>query len=223
MSGKLIVFEGIDGAGKSSQLLSVADWLKDLGYSVLSTKEPGGSSLGSSIRNLLLSIDSGDISARAELLLYAADRAQHIDMVIKPAIERGDIVLCDRFTFSTIAYQGYGRGIDLSLINSLNDIATGGIVPDLVLWFDVSPYLAMERTKSSGKLDRIESESLEFFRKVYQGYYRQYLNRGDLNMVRIYADYPEAVVSLMTKQVVEEFIHKNKTPEEVFISINKHY
>lgn len=216
MSGKLIVFEGIDGAGKSSQLLSVEEWLRDLGYSVFSTKEPGGSSLGSSIRNLLLSIDSGDISARAELLLYAADRAQHIDMVIKPAVERGDIVLCDRFTFSTIAYQGYGRGIDLSLINSLNDIATGGVVPDLVLWFDVSPHLAMERTKSIGKLDRIESESFDFFRRVYQGYYRQYLNRGDLNMVRVYADYPEAVVSLMTKQVVEDFLLKNKTPEEVF-------
>jgi len=133
---RFITFEGGDGSGKTTQLKALESHLRARGKSCLSTREPGGTSLGDLIRQVLLEVGKQPITSPTELFLYLADRAQHIHEVIIPALEQGKIVLCDRHTDSTLAYQGYGRGIDLGLLRSLNDIASQGIKPDLTLLFD---------------------------------------------------------------------------------------
>lgn len=171
MNGKLIVFEGGEGAGKTTQIESVYHWLTSSlqpSYTVKITREPGGTALGQEIRNLLLGKYAP--SDRAELLLYAADRAQHVAQDVKPALAQGMIVLCDRYTDSTIAYQGYGRGIDLELIAQLNEIATQGLESDLTLWLDVPAEIGLLRAQNRGKRDRIEQADLAFHQRVRQGF-----------------------------------------------------
>lgn len=186
MNGKLIVFEGGEGAGKTTQIESVYHWLTSSlqpPYTVKVTREPGGTALGQEIRNLLLGEHTP--SDRAELLLYAADRAQHVAQYIKPALAQGTIVLCDRYTDSTIAYQGYGRGLDLKLIAQLNEIATQGLESDLTLWLDVPAEIGLLRAKNRGKRDRIEQADFAFHQRVHQGFtilaqqYPQHIHRID--------------------------------------------
>ena len=179
--GRLIVFEGIEGAGKTTQLERTHRWLSNQTFNqtfedgtsptVVVTREPGGTQLGARIRQLLLDQPDGEtIPERAELLLYAADRAGHVSGFIEPHIARGAIVLCDRYTESTVAYQGYGRGLDLHLIDRLNDIATGGRKSDLTLWLDLDPAEGLRRARVRGQLDRMERENLAFHQRVRQGY-----------------------------------------------------
>ena len=137
------------------------------GRTVLLTREPGAKGLGVKLREILLNYD-GEVSPNCESFLFLADRAQHIDTIIKPAVERGEIVLCDRHTDSTVAYQGYGRGIDLNRINLLNDIATSGMKPDLTFIFDIDIDTSMSRVGK--EKDRMESAGVEFFKKVREGY-----------------------------------------------------
>lgn len=138
---------------------------------VVQTREPGGTALGTQLRSLLLEAKNRDpIVDRAELLLFAADRAQHIEQQIRPNLENGAIVLCDRFTMSTIAYQGYGRGLDIAMIQTLNTIATLGLVPDLTIWLDLDPAVGIQRVHDRGIINRMDRESLEFHRRVHQGY-----------------------------------------------------
>lgn len=165
--GLFITFEGADGCGKTTQLEMTANYLKGKGYDVITTREPGAEKLGKTLREILLHYD-GEISSRSELFLYLADRAQHIDMVVKPAIERGTIVLCDRHTDSTLAYQGYGRGLDLDQLKKLNNIAVNGCKPDLTLLYDVSVEVA--QTRVGKEKDRLESEGVIFHNKVRNGY-----------------------------------------------------
>lgn len=165
--GLFITFEGCDGCGKTTQLNLLADFLKEKGYKVLITREPGAFGLGEKIRELLLNHD-GEVSQRCESFLFLADRAQHIDKIVKPAVENGVIVLCDRHTDSTIAYQGYGRGLDIEELNKLNNLATGGMKPDLTLLFDVDSETSMKRVGSNK--DRMESAGIEFQKKVRAGY-----------------------------------------------------
>src|SRR5262247_4052558 len=143
---RFITFEGGDGSGKTTQLKTLENYLRARGRSCLSTREPGGTSLGQLIRQVLLEMGTQSITSPTELFLYLADRAQHIHEVVIPALKQGKIVLCDRHTDSTLAYQGYGRGIDLSLLRSLNDIASEGIKPDLTLLFDCPVEIALSRT-----------------------------------------------------------------------------
>lgn len=171
MCGKFIVFEGGEGAGKTTQIERVYDWLtSDLQppYTVKITREPGGTDLGQEIRHLLLGKHTP--SDRAELLLYAADRAQHVELDLKPALAQNTIVLCDRYTDSTLAYQGYGRGLDLKLIAQLNEIATQGLESDLTLWLDIPPEIGLLRAQNRGKRDRIEQADLAFHQRVHQGF-----------------------------------------------------
>ncbi len=147
MSGLLITFEGGEGSGKSTQVRLLSQRLQTLGWPCLCTREPGGTPLGQSLRELLLHKTDTRLDPLAELLLYAADRAQHITEVIHPALQAGHLVLCDRHTDSTLAYQGYGRGLDLSLIEQLNSIATQGIRPDITFWLNLSPDLGLARTR----------------------------------------------------------------------------
>ena len=165
--GLFITFEGTDGCGKTTQIELLKRYLEEKGYKVVLTREPGAKGLGEKLREILLNYD-GDVSSNCESFLFLADRAQHIDMLIKPAIERGEVVLCDRHTDSTVAYQGYGRGLDLNQIKMLNDIATNGVKPDMTFVFDIDIETAQERVGKTK--DRMESAGIEFFKRVRQGY-----------------------------------------------------
>lgn len=166
-NGLFITFEGADGCGKTTQLMLLAKYLKQHNYEVIVTREPGAKGLGEKLRDILLNYD-GEVSSKAELFLFLADRAQHMDVIIKPAVAAGKIVLCDRHTDSTVAYQGYGRGLDVERIKLLNDIATGGRKPDITFVFDIDVETSMQRV--GAEKDRMESEGQEFFNKVRNGY-----------------------------------------------------
>ena len=165
--GLFITFEGADGCGKTTQLNLLKDYLTAKGYAVILTREPGGKGLGEKIREILLNYD-GKVADRCESFLFLADRAQNIETIVKPAIESGKIVLCDRHTDSSVAYQGYGRGLDIEQIKMLNNLATGGKQPDLTLVFDVDIETSMQRV--GNKKDRMESSGKEFFNRVRNGY-----------------------------------------------------
>lgn len=160
-----ITLEGGEGVGKTTQQALLAERLQREGYACVSTREPGGTALGEALRELLLHGDP--LTPLAELLLYAADRAEHVNKVIAPALAVGQVVICDRFTDSTLAYQGYGRGLDLQQVRQLNHLATGGLQPHLTLWLDLPPEVGLART---GLADRLEQERLEFHRRVHQGF-----------------------------------------------------
>jgi dTMP kinase len=182
-----ITFEGIEGCGKSTQACLLRDFLQNRGKEVVLTKEPGGSRLGLELRRILLSVENQDLSEEAELFLYLADRAQHTHSVISPALKAGKVVISDRFTDSTIVYQGYGRGIDPDILNQLNIMAVKGILPDITFLLDLPVEAGLKRaldrniqknlTMSEG---RFEAESLEFHKKIRQGY----LTWADLNKNR---------------------------------------
>ena len=165
--GLFITFEGADGCGKTTQINLLKDYLENKGYSVLLTREPGGKGLGEKIREILLNYD-GIVADRCESFLFLADRAQNIEVIIKPAIEKGQIVLCDRHTDSSVAYQGYGRRLDIEQIKMLNNLATGGMQPDLTLVFDIDVETSMKRV--GNEKDRMESSGKEFFNRVRNGY-----------------------------------------------------
>lgn len=165
--GLFITFEGIDGCGKTTQLENVRKLLEENGIECVTTREPGALKLGSQIREILLHYD-GVVADNCEMFLFLADRSQHVETFIKPMLEEGKVVLCDRHTDSTIAYQGYGRGGDVEKLTELNKIATNGLVPDLTFLFDVSVETGHER---AGKdLDRLELAGKEFFERTRQGY-----------------------------------------------------
>jgi len=165
--GLFITFEGADGSGKSTQLKMAAEFLNTKGFEVVSTRDPGGTPLGLKIREILLHHD-GKIADKCELFLYLADRAQHIDEKIIPALEEGKVVLCDRYVDSTLAYQGYARGIDMQEILMLNNLVAKNLMPDLTFVFDVSSEVADKRVGSTK--DRLESEAKEFHQNVRHGF-----------------------------------------------------
>lgn len=204
MTGRLIVFEGVEGCGKTTQLKLLQEWLQSqLPNRVVATREPGGTQLGLGLRQLLLTERGQLIQDSAELLLYAADRAQHVEEVLKPRLASGAIVLCDRYTDSTIAYQGYGRGLSHSLIAQLNSIATGGLESDLTLWLDVDVEIGLARTRGRGKADRIEQETREFHRRVQQGYTE--IARASLQrIVRVNASLNEAGVQQQIQEILSQ-------------------
>ena len=175
MSGRFIVLDGVDGCGKSTQLDHLLQWLPGSGLlpdgaALVSTREPGGTPLGRSVRELLLHTRAEQAPApTAELLLYAADRAQHVERLIRPALDRGDWVISDRFSGSTLAYQGHGRGLDRQLIDQLESIATAGLQPDLTLWLTL-PLEESLRRRQGAQADRIEAEGQEFLQRVIDGF-----------------------------------------------------
>lgn len=170
MRARFITFEGGEGAGKSSNLAFVADWLRARGIEVLVTREPGGTPLAEKIRDVLLQPHDEPVAPDTELLLMFAARAQHLAEVIRPALARGCWVLCDRFTDATYAYQGGGRGLDMNTIAALEQLVQGDLRPDLTLLFDIPVAQGMARAGRRGALDRIEQESLAFFERIRQCY-----------------------------------------------------
>ena len=171
MKGRFISLEGIEGTGKSTQAKLLSDYLKEKGFDVVLTEEPGGTQIGLKIRELLLSVEHKGMTAVTELLLYNASRSQHIREIILPAISRGAIVITDRFTDSTIAYQGFGRGIDQGLIDSIDLIATERLRPDITILLDLDAEVGLKRNKGINKTDRLELEDLEFHQRVRNGYH----------------------------------------------------
>lgn len=165
--GLFITFEGADGCGKTTQIELLDKYLRAAGRDTLLTREPGSRGLGEKLREILLNYD-GEVSPTAESFLFLADRAQHVDCIIKPALKEGKIVLCDRHTDSTVAYQGYGRELDITQINYLNNIATGGLKPDLTIVFDIDVETSLARVGKNK--DRMESAGVEFFNRVRYGY-----------------------------------------------------
>ncbi|MGN0015322.1 MAG: dTMP kinase [Candidatus Gastranaerophilaceae bacterium] len=200
--GYFITFEGIDGCGKSTQLDNVYNFLTEKGIKCVKTREPGSLKLGSQIREILLHYD-GEVSNNCEMFLFLADRSQHIDTFIKPMIEEGTIVLCDRHTDSTVAYQGYGRQGNIQMLTELNKIATNGITPDLTLFFDVSVEVGHQRAGKN--LDRLELAGKEFFERTRHGYIelaKENPNRikvvnGEKSKESVYNDVKSLIIDLL--------------------------
>ena len=187
--GLFITFEGGDGCGKTTQIKLLDEYLKNKGYKTLLTREPGSIGLGEKVREILLNYD-GEVSSVCESFLFLADRAQNVDCIIKPALEEGTIVICDRHTDSSVAYQGYGRGLDIDRINMLNNIATSGLKPDLTIVLDVDVETSQARVGS--EKDRMESAGIEFFERVRKGY------------LEIAKQEPERVKVVDAKQTIED-------------------
>ena len=197
--GLFITFEGADGCGKTTQIKMLQEYLQYRGYEVVLTREPGSMGLGQKIRDLLLNYD-GEVSPVCESFLFLADRAQNVDIIVRRNIEMGRIVISDRHTDSSLAYQGYGRGLDVDRIDMLNNIATSGLKPDLTYVFDIDVETSMQRV--GNEKDRMESAGKEFFERVRQGYLK--IAQKEPNRVKVI----NAVDSIdsIHKQVVELFV-----------------
>ena len=166
-----ITLEGPEGSGKSSQLPLLADWLRQQDYQVFTTREPGGTFIGDQIRAVLGNLENTAMQPRTEILLFLAARAQLVEEVMRPLLEKGTIIICDRYADSTLAYQGYGHGVDLGTLKKLLDFATGGLYPDLTLYLDIDVQAGLERRKKSGgEWNRLDAYALAFHRRVRQGY-----------------------------------------------------
>jgi dTMP kinase len=181
MTGRFITFEGIDGAGKSTHIEPAAARLRGVGRSVTVTREPGGTELAESLRKAILHTPMDGIT---ETLLVFAARRDHIGRIIAPALARGEVVLCDRFTDATFAYQGFGRGQDLALLDRLEAAVQQGLQPDLTLWFDLDPEVAAQRRAAARAADRFEAEDLAFFERVRAGYVAR-MNAAAHRFVRV--------------------------------------
>ncbi len=209
MKGIFITFEGVEGSGKTTQIELLEKALEAKGLQVIKTQEPGGTKIGAMIRKILLDSRNKEIDPMTELMLYSASRAQHIKEVITPAVKEGKIVLCDRFSDATVAYQGYGRGLDLEGIRKLDLLLTGGMKPSITIILDLDPEKGLLRAKKrieknrSLKEWRIEQEGLSFHKRVRQGYLKLAEEEPDRIKV-IGADLPVEEVHKRIVEVVEE-------------------
>lgn len=214
--GFFISLEGIEGCGKTTQLRLLADWLRSAGHEVLTTREPGGCPIADQIRAILLTPESHALVPRAELLLYAAARAQHVDEVLKPALQAGKIVLCDRYTDATLAYQGGGRGLDHRLISELNALASDGLSPQLTLLLDLPVEIGLGRATSRNQITadqegRFEQESLDFHRRV-QAAYRNLADQEPARFCQIDALGSVAEVNQRIIVAVQTFLSQRSRP-----------
>ena len=193
--GAFITFEGVEGAGKSTQIARLKETLEGRGYRVRLTREPGGDRVSETVRELVLGSEMGP---RTELLLFLASRAQNVDSVIRPALLSGDIVMCDRFIDSSIAYQGYGRGLGRDAVAALNRFATGGLSPDLTILLDLDPKIGLARQQ---RHNRMEAESLPFHCKVREGFLLEAANDTSRFCVVDAETHPDAIHALIAARV----------------------
>lgn len=207
MKGLFIALEGPDGSGKSTITKLLDNYLRNKGIDFISTREPGGTLISEKIRGIILDNNNINMSVETEALLYAAARGQHVHEKIKPALEEGTLVLCDRFVLSSLAYQGKGRGIGIKEVKAINDFAIKGVYPDLILFFHVDPELTLKRkTKNLGG-DRLEQEGKDFHRKVYRGY------------MEILDMYPKNIKIIDARKSIEEVL--KQSIEEIEILLKK--
>lgn len=207
MRGTLITFEGPEGSGKTTHIKRLAEWLKGQGIPVVCTREPGGTPLGEAVRGLLQHNGSGEPPVpRAEVLLFLASRAQHVERLIRPALQRGEWVLCDRFSDSTLAYQGFGRGFDLAQLRSVDAFATCGLAPDLTVLLDVTPEVSRTRlsarqARTAAAPDRIERESEAFHVRLRDGFLELAASEPE-RFVVLKTDRPHAYVAADIQAVI---------------------
>lgn len=203
LKGKFITFEGSEGSGKSTQSALVLEYLKSKKLPVMLLREPGGVKISEKIRDILLSVSNKAMGDECETLLYMAARAQLVKEVLKPALEKGQIIICDRFMDSTIAYQGWGNGVDVSSIESIGRFAVGGLKPDLTLLFDIDTKEGLSRTNA--KKDRIEQRSLEYHSRVRQGYLAMAKKEpGRVKVISV--DAPKEVIFERVKILIDKII-----------------
>lgn len=170
MNGKFITFEGCEGSGKSTQIRLLSEKLKNIGVDFVVTREPGGSHIAEDIRKIILDGKNTEMCDECEALLYAAARVQHLNDIVRPALGAGKLVICDRYVDSSLAYQGFARGLGEDYISAINDFALGKYSPDLTLFLNISPDAAFERKHGADEGDRMEQQGIVFHRKVYEGY-----------------------------------------------------
>ena len=196
-----ITLEGPEGSGKTSQLPDLADFLREDGWKVLTTREPGGTDIGDQVRQVLMRIDNTAMNPRAETLLFLAARAQLVNEVIRPALAAGTVVISDRYGDSTLAYQGYGHGNDLDTIRQMLAFATGGLTPDLTVLLDVDPAVGLRRKKSVGEWNRMDAYQLEFHQRVRAGYL-ELARQEPRRWVVLDAGLPREMVQSALRQVI---------------------
>jgi dTMP kinase len=201
-----ITFEGPDGSGKTTQVGQTAQALRARGYDVLLTREPGGTAIGDQIREVLVSLKNKSMNPRTELLLFSASRAQIVEEVIRPHLAKGGLVICDRFFDSTYAYQGYGHGLDLTLLRQITQFATGGLKPDVTLLLDIAPDQSIQRRLSAAaqgeEWNRLDALALAFHTRVREGYHAL-MQAEPARWVRIDAALPVAQVQAAIGSVLE--------------------
>lgn len=183
MKGFFISLEGIEGTGKTTQARLLAEYFTLKGRKTIVTEEPGGTPIGLKIRDILLAVDNREMRSMTELLLYSASRSQHIQEVILPAIDSGCVVITDRFSDSTVAYQGYGRGLDIGLLKTLDGIVTGGLKPSITILLDIDAETGLTRNRGANKVDRLELENIDFHKKVREGYLK--ISREQPERIRV--------------------------------------
>jgi dTMP kinase len=204
IKGKLITFEGIDGSCKSTQIKKLESRLKRFKINYVTYREPGGTSLSEKIRQILLDKENMELSSISEGLLFAAARAQLVKEKIRPDLHSGKVVICDRFIDSTIAYQGYGRGLDVQKLVSINEIATEGLIPDITFLLDIKPENAFKRIDST-EIDRMESVGIKFFKKIRKGYF-QIIKDNPERFFLINADQSEVLIENEINKIIDEVI-----------------
>ncbi|MBZ0295604.1 MAG: dTMP kinase [Anaerolineae bacterium] len=204
-----ITFEGLDGSGKTTQARQLVSYLRDQGYEVLLTREPGGTPIGDQIREILHSLDNTAMTPNAELLLYNASRAQLVAEVLRPHLATGGVVICDRFYDSTLAYQGYGHQLDLQVLRTIISFATNGLRPDLTLYLDITPEAGLRRRKQASlfgdEWTRMDDMELAFHERVYTGYQALMQAEPD-RWMRINADQSTEQVQQAIRQVLEKHL-----------------
>lgn len=205
MQGLFISMEGPDGAGKSTQIELLQGYLADKGYEIVITREPGGTAISEDIRQIILNKDYTEMSSNTELLLYAASRAQLVYEVIRPALEQGKAVICDRFIESSVVYQGIARGLGIDTVYAINDYALEGLRPQLTILLDLDAEEGLRRKKNQAELDRMEAAGLEFHRKVAEGY-RLLAERDSERIMRISATLPKEEIHAKIVKEIERRI-----------------
>jgi len=202
-----ITLEGPEGSGKSSQLPDLAEFLRGQGWDVLTTREPGGTPIGDQIRQILMRLDNQELHPRTEILLFLASRAQLVEQVIKPALRESKLVLSDRFGDSTLAYQGYGHGIDLATLRAMLAFATDNLKPDLTLLLDVDVEIGLQRKRKEDEWNRLDAYELAFHQRVREGYHE--LCRQEPERWRVIdAMQPKDAVQLALRQAVMQFLQE---------------
>lgn len=202
-----ITLEGPEGGGKTSHVLPLADFLRSLGYSVLTTREPGGTEIGDQVRAVLTRHENSQMHARTETLLFLAARAQLVEQCIRPQISQGKVVISDRYGDSTLAYQGYGHGNDQETLRHLLNFATGGLWPDLTLLLDIDPEQGLQRKRSGGEWNRLDAYDLAFHKRVWKGYH-ELVRRDPDRWVVIDASQPFESVQEQVRKTVQERLRK---------------
>jgi len=204
-----ITFEGPEGSGKSSQLPALAKFLETLGYQVVRTREPGGTKIGDQIREVLVRMENAELHPRTEILLFLAARAQLVEELIIPSLEEGKVVLCDRYGDSTLAYQGYGHGLDMDRLRSMLQFATAGLKPDLTILLDVDVLTGLKRKKAKDEWNRLDAFELSFHERVRTGYHELAAEEPDRWRIVDASESAECVQTEIRKLVLQTLENKS--------------